>query len=72
MVVPFTKEGEDIRQVLEADVNKRAVLTELHLKSFVSNFWGAVQIPNSFYYWIMFNLSNFLGSLHICDTTPLA
>ena len=48
MVVPFTKEGDDIRQVLEADVNKRAVLTELHLKSFVSNFWGAVQIPNSF------------------------
>ena len=38
MVVPFTKEGEDIRQVLEADVNKRSVLTELHLKSFVSNF----------------------------------
>lgn len=29
MVVPFTKEGEDIRQVLEADVNKRAVLTSI-------------------------------------------
>lgn len=27
MVVPFTKEGEDIRNVLEADVNKRVVLT---------------------------------------------
>lgn len=29
MVVPFTKEGEDIRNVLEADVNKRAVLTSI-------------------------------------------
>lgn len=29
MVVPFTKEGEDIRTVLEADVNKRAVLTAI-------------------------------------------
>lgn len=29
MVVPFTKEGEDIRTVLEADVNKRAVLTSI-------------------------------------------
>lgn len=29
MVVPYTKEGEDIRQVLEADVNKRAVLTSI-------------------------------------------
>lgn len=29
MVVPFTKEGEDIRKTLEADVNKRAVLTSI-------------------------------------------
>lgn len=29
MVVPFTKEGEDIRTVLEADANKRAVLTSI-------------------------------------------
>lgn len=29
MVVPFTKEGEDIRQVLESDFNKRAVLTSI-------------------------------------------
>lgn len=29
MVVPFTKEGEDIRTVLESDVNKRAVLTSI-------------------------------------------
>ena len=29
MVVPFTKEGEDIRNVLESDVNKRAVLTSI-------------------------------------------
>lgn len=27
MVVPFTKEGQDIRQVIENDINKRAVLT---------------------------------------------
>lgn len=27
MVVPFCKEGEDIRQVLEGDVNKRIALT---------------------------------------------
>ncbi len=29
MVVPFTKEGEDIRKVLESDVNKRAALTSI-------------------------------------------
>lgn len=29
MVVPFTKEGEDIRTVLEGDVNKRAALTSI-------------------------------------------
>lgn len=29
MVVPYTKEGEDIRTVLEADVSKRAVLTDI-------------------------------------------
>lgn len=29
MVVPFTKEGEDIRQVLENDVNKRMVLNAI-------------------------------------------
>lgn len=29
MVVPFTKEGEDIRRVLEDDVQKRAVLTSI-------------------------------------------
>ena len=29
MVVPFTKEGEDIRKVIEEDVNKRAVLTSI-------------------------------------------
>lgn len=29
MVIPFTKEGEDIRQVIEADVNKRVVLTSI-------------------------------------------
>lgn len=29
MVVPFTKEGEDIRTVLESDVNKRAALTSI-------------------------------------------
>lgn len=29
MVVPFTKEGEDIRTVLEEDVNKRIVLTKI-------------------------------------------
>lgn len=28
MVVPFTKEGEDIRTILEEDVNKRIVLTK--------------------------------------------
>lgn len=29
MVVPFTKEGEDIRTILEEDVNKRIVLTKI-------------------------------------------
>ena len=29
MVVPFTKEGEDIRTVLERDINKRATLTSI-------------------------------------------
>lgn len=29
MVVPYTKEGQDIRQILEADVNKRVVLTSI-------------------------------------------
>lgn len=29
MVVPFTKEGQDIRKVIEADVNKRIVLTSI-------------------------------------------
>lgn len=29
MVIPYTKEGEDIRMVLEADVNKRIVLTKI-------------------------------------------
>lgn len=29
MVIPFTKEGEDIREVLENDVNKRIVLTKI-------------------------------------------
>ena len=29
MVVPYTKEGEDIRTVLESDVNKRIVLTKI-------------------------------------------
>ena len=29
MVIPYTKEGEDIRTVLEADVNKRIVLTKI-------------------------------------------
>ncbi len=29
MVVPFTKDGEDIRTVLEEDVNKRIVLTKI-------------------------------------------
>jgi hypothetical protein len=29
MVVPFTKEGEDIRTVLEGDVNKRIVLSKI-------------------------------------------
>lgn len=29
MVVPFTKEGEDIRTLLEEDVNKRIVLTKI-------------------------------------------
>ncbi|MCD8269749.1 MAG: hypothetical protein LUD46_15675 [Parabacteroides sp.] len=28
MVVPYIKEGEDIRTVLEEDVNKRIVLTK--------------------------------------------
>ncbi|MBP5629253.1 MAG: hypothetical protein J6X27_05355 [Bacteroidaceae bacterium] len=29
MVIPFTKEGEDIRTVLEDDINKRVVLTKI-------------------------------------------
>lgn len=29
MVVPFTKEGQDIRRVIDGDVNKRAVLTSI-------------------------------------------
>lgn len=29
MVVPFTKEGQDIRKVLEDDVNKRSILTAI-------------------------------------------
>lgn len=29
MVIPYTKEGEDIRTILEADVNKRIVLTKI-------------------------------------------
>ncbi|MCL2845515.1 MAG: DUF6175 family protein [Chitinivibrionia bacterium] len=29
MVIPFTKEGEDIRTILEDDVNKRIVITEV-------------------------------------------
>jgi hypothetical protein len=29
MVIPFTKEGEDIRTILEADVNKRIALTKI-------------------------------------------
>ena len=29
MVVPFTKEGEDIRTILEADVNKRVAITKI-------------------------------------------
>lgn len=29
MVIPFTKEGEDIRTVLEADVNKRIAITKI-------------------------------------------
>lgn len=29
MVIPYTKEGEDIRTVLEADVNKRIALTKI-------------------------------------------
>ncbi|MCH5318852.1 MAG: hypothetical protein J1E38_03990 [Paramuribaculum sp.] len=29
MVVPFTKEGEDIREIIEGDVNKRTVLTAI-------------------------------------------
>ena len=29
MVIPYTKEGEDIRTVLEADENKRIVLTKI-------------------------------------------
>lgn len=29
MVIPYTKEGEDIRTILEADVNKRIVLTKV-------------------------------------------
>ncbi|WP_288849641.1 DUF6175 family protein [uncultured Alistipes sp.] len=30
MVIPYTKEGEDIRTVLEADVNKRIALTKIY------------------------------------------
>ena len=29
MVIPYTKEGEDIRTVLEKDANKRIVLTKI-------------------------------------------
>jgi len=29
MVIPYTKEGEDIRTILEADVNKRIILTKI-------------------------------------------
>ena len=29
MVIPYTKEGEDIRTILESDVNKRIVLTKI-------------------------------------------
>ena len=29
MVIPYTKEGEDIRSILEADVNKRIALTKI-------------------------------------------
>ena len=29
MVIPFTKEGEDIRNILEADVNKRIAITKI-------------------------------------------
>ena len=29
MVIPYTKEGEDIRTVLEADENKRIILTKI-------------------------------------------
>lgn len=29
MVIPFTKEGEDIRTILEADVNKRIAITKI-------------------------------------------
>ena len=29
MVIPYTKEGEDIRSVLEEDVNKRITLTKI-------------------------------------------
>ena len=28
-------------------------------------------IPNSFYYGIVFNLSNFLGSLHFLEAAPI-
>ena len=29
MVIPYTKEGEDIRTILEDDVNKRIILTKI-------------------------------------------
>ena len=29
MVIPYTKEGEDIRTILEADVNKRIAITKI-------------------------------------------
>ena len=29
MVIPYTKQGEDIRTILEADQNKRVVLTKI-------------------------------------------
>lgn len=29
MVIPYTKQGEDIRTILEADENKRIVLTKI-------------------------------------------
>ena len=32
MVIPFTKEGQDIRTILEADINKRVALTKVKEK----------------------------------------